>query len=243
MPAPPDTAVEQPRGGQRAPAEPRTSRWLAVLAPAACGRPRAARRPDLRGRLSVPRRRSAPSPRRLVVAAHADGDGHPARMRRRAAAGAGAAAREPRVVARHPRDRRLAAGALRVEGRRAEVAAARLHGRLRRHAVHRARAQARCTAGRPSGGRCAARRRERRRVSGRDDRCRAAAAAVPRQPAAGRDLDRHVAVQPIALRYADRGAAFSAAPLYLGETSLLRIGLAGRAAPMGSWPTSPRCRR
>ena len=30
------------------------------------------------------------------------------------------------------------------------------------------------------------------------------------------------AVQPLALRYADAGAAFSAAPLYLGETSLLR---------------------
>jgi len=28
-------------------------------------------------------------------------------------------------------------------------------------------------------------------------------------------------VQPIALRYADRSTAFSAAPLYLGETSLL----------------------
>jgi 1-acyl-sn-glycerol-3-phosphate acyltransferase len=29
-------------------------------------------------------------------------------------------------------------------------------------------------------------------------------------------------MQPVALRYADAGAAFSAAPLYLGETSLLR---------------------
>ncbi len=34
-------------------------------------------------------------------------------------------------------------------------------------------------------------------------------------------LSTEVAVQPIALRYADRSTAFSAAPLYLGETSLL----------------------
>ena len=35
-------------------------------------------------------------------------------------------------------------------------------------------------------------------------------------------LSTGTAVQPLALRYADAGAAFSAAPLYLGETSLLR---------------------
>ena len=83
------------------------------------------------------------------------------------------------------------AGALRLQGRGAPLAAVRPPGGRRGHALHRARPRARRVARRAPDGRGAAGRRHAGGVSGRHDRPRARAAALPRQPAAGGDRDRH----------------------------------------------------
>ena len=61
--------------------------------------------------------------------------------------GAGAVRRQPHLLARHPGDQCGAAGPLRLEGRRAPLAVAGLAGGVRRHPLHRARAQARRACG------------------------------------------------------------------------------------------------
>ena len=164
---------------------------------------------------------------------------------RHAAAGAGAAGRQPCLVARHPGASTPSRPARFVS--KADVRRWPLLGCLvaaRRHAVHRARAQARRAARRPPDGRGAARRRHASRCF-RKARpatarrcCRSTPTCCrPRSPTG-------TPVQPVALRYADAdGAVQPAGRRIVGETTLLQSAVARRLRRARPVPTvAPGCR-
>jgi 1-acyl-sn-glycerol-3-phosphate acyltransferase len=192
-----------------------------VLAPRACRSSRAPRRPHLRGGVSVPRGRGAPSPRRLVVAAHAGRDGHSARVRRRAAGSARLllsnhvswldilaidAWRPVRFVSKADVRKWPLLGFMVACGGTLFIERERKRDALR--VVHQVADALRAdgsVAVFPEG------------TTG------AGPVLLPfHANLLQAAISTGTAMQPVALRYADAGAAFSAAPLYLGETSLLQ---------------------